>query len=276
MSEAHLQPHGAALVPGVQATQVSDRVQTNPAGHLQMRGLRESKTMTLIRRHFIWQDDHDSGMEGWSPMFIPKAAEFIPNTGRGLVHDGLEHGLGEDGSFRFEVMAFGRILALRYLSGAASNYRGAGALGAELYDLWVHDTDMQDFSAPRVGPCRDCADEISEIVAAFAHAERHDRYNEYRLSGSTHHIALANLLQIGYRDAHRRYGGSSGVCRAGSAGERFGQTFKATGEPDDILVLDYDTKEGAFKYRVVDRRDNNGNHTADWARHRVRRWRRGY
>ena len=228
--------------------------------------------MTIIRRHFVWTDDHDSGLEGWSALFIPRNADFTPSTGTGLFHDALEHGLGEDGSFHFEAMAFGRILALRLnTSDLRPSY-----LGADLYDLWQHDADGQHFSCPKVGRC-DMAETIKDVVAGFAKSMRRD-YNENALDKPDSHFctALAGLLQIGYRDALRRFGGDDGCRRAGNAGEWISRDFKVFGEPGDVLVLDYNTNEGKFSHRVVDHRREDGKLSATWARERVHNWREGW
>lgn len=222
--------------------------------------------MTIIRRHFVYHEDEDSGIDGWASMFVPKSAGFTPNRGRGLVHDALEHGLNEDGSFAFEVVAFGRILAMR--RGLGINPR---ALGSELYDTWMHDAESAHFEAPRVGRCA-ASEDIQEVVAGFARAWVRDSEEGSSKPDKHYCTALANLLQIGYRDAIRRFGGISRCTNAGYAGDSFSRSFNRWGELGDVLVLDYDVEKAKFSYRVIDERNEQGHLSARWAQERVWVW----
>ena len=103
------------------------------------------------------------------------------------------------------------------------------------------------------------------------------RVRSVKFHNVVHSQSACGLRQIGCRDALRRFGGDDGCRRAGNAGEWMSRNFKVFGEPGDVLVLNYDTAEGKFSHRVVDRRrEDDDKLSATWARERVRNWREGW
>lgn len=176
--------------------------------------------MEAIVRRFIWLDEDRFGSAGWVPMWIPKSAEFNATTGtRGIMHDMLEHRLCDTGKFHEELMAFGRIMALRHESGAFFYHDGhdqrAVRMGSELHSIWI-DTQFERIEdAPRVtldvGVW--CKRFIHGIAKGFLKGDRWNSDDEDSTAPSERDLAnVLNWLKLGYLDAYRRFGGEYGVA----------------------------------------------------------------
>jgi hypothetical protein len=208
-----------------------------------------------VMRRFIWAD-HDTG-SGWIPVWIPRSADFNPVSAGGFFHDMLEHGLTDKGVFADECMAFGRAIALRVDPGVIQVWSGDSAhnLGRDLFDALRGSNDdyVGDISVPRVGPMWEYSTSIlgtiKRAVDSFSKAMREDMRDSangldqaYLTTSCTR---VASLLNLGYRDALRRYGGESNCASLGWSGDHFGKGAALKipdGEDDDILTITIDTK----------------------------------
>lgn len=208
----------------------------------------------LMTRRFVWAEHEDTGISGWSALFIPKSADFTPNSGRGLMHDMLEHSMSDKGTFAEEVMAYGRLIALRVLPGvfSPSARRGYG-LGSELYGAWV-DADMPTVEAPPVGKLNDpdAMGEIRRVVREFSSMGLTEQ-DACLHSKQAERDALYRLLLIGYRSAVWYYEGlgKGNLSSIGWAADECARKLgRVVGEDGDRLDITLDTRNADFTWRV--------------------------
>lgn len=200
--------------------------------------------------------DEDFGTDGWMSAWIGRSRGFNVNTqGFGLVHDMLEHALTDTGTFHEELMAFGRMEVLRADSGVLaynSPYMGnwQTALGRELHGIWMTAYCPELEQAPPID-LEDGWEHASGIVRAFRGLcedlgdEKPDE-DFYR--------SLGAWVQIGHRDALRRYGGSSECYELGWIGHSLSEALderKTHGHDEgDVLRLAIDTDARSFQIDV--------------------------
>jgi hypothetical protein len=172
--------------------------------------------MKIVRDFFP-----DPEVGGWVPAWIPEEAGFTGTSTNFIIHDTLEHRLCDTGQFHEEVMAFGRMLALRVQPGIIQPTWGSRAatvdLGAELANLFSGTSERDLAPAPAYEPHDDVVDEVRQLANAmrFEHglSERYSPSREQVRRGFWGDVIA--WLHIGYRDALRRYGGSDGCSRLG-------------------------------------------------------------
>lgn len=182
--------------------------------------------MNKIKRRFIWIDSDKHGNAGWVPMWVAKSADFDASTeARLIMHDMVEHALVDTGTFRDEIMAFGRIMAIRHETGAftywnSANERGR-SMGAELCSIWG-DADRTTIpEAPRVRHKfgQWATHFFYDVASGFANSHRNHDFFNFALSDNDDSFndkevgytvgRLINWLKLGYLDAKRRYGGDT-------------------------------------------------------------------
>lgn len=235
-----------------------------------------------IIRYFLHEEDEHSGMHGFMPLWIPRSAGFNVSGARGMIHDSLEHALSDTGKPHQEVIAFGRILALRVESGVN---RGdtQESLGSELAELVSEAQDFTgdwDTTLPDPGPISVTDDQsqvrklIRQVVDGMA-ARSGSKWFDGPPMGTLACTRAARLLGLGYLDAKRRYGGASGCNRL--AWETFDWAENNTKTIDhleqeckhgDVLRLTIDTHYGEVKTKVI-----HAGERLDWLRPRIHRWR---
>jgi hypothetical protein len=234
-----------------------------------------------IIRYFIREENLNSGMEGFIPLWVPRSAGFDPSGAAGLIHDALEHRLCDTGKPFEEVLAFGRIIALRYMPGVLSSLEG---VGAELQALVRNAPDFPgdwDLALPDPGRVElpegsdDVHDAISLLVKGMAKMARNDgNYGCGEPMSRNACTRAARLLRLGFLDGMRRYGGYSGCSSLGFAtadwAERSAwlvEDMATNANNGDVLRLSIDTHYGEVKLKLID----NGQRI-DWLRPRLQRW----
>lgn len=214
-----------------------------------------------ITRRFVWAEHESTGSTGWNPLWIPREADFTPNNGAGIVHDTLEHALCDTGTFEDEIMAFGRIVALRLLPGVFSmnRYRSttAASLGEEMHGIW-ESACPPPIEAPKLGyfSALDVQDELSEMVKAFANAHQKylDSNGEHAIEITQKELnALYRRLKMGYLHAKQFYearGGGS-CFDLGWAGNEFAASFnEPEAEENSLLTVRVDIERALFEYHI--------------------------
>lgn len=238
-----------------------------------------------ITRYFIKAEDPTVGEEGFIPLWVPRAAEFNRMNARGMMHDILEHRLCDTGKAHEEVLAFGRILALRVLPGVSIGVRGNGEEIFSMLRDQLHERDWTNL-LPDPGPVRlgqydaDAKGFIHEIVADMRKAAAY----EARECGNPQAIRMATevctrvarLLALGYKDAVRRYGGHSGCSHIGWSAFTWADRRETQQEirylleeayTEDLMRITVDTENGRVKTTLIRTEERH-----DWVRDRIRWW----
>lgn len=235
-----------------------------------------------IVRYFLHEEDEMTGMHGFMPLWIPKSANFNVSGSRGMIHDSLEHALSDTGKPWQEVVAFGRLLALRAETGVMHGADQAG-LGSELYGLVsdaIGSSGDWSIALPDPGPVI-APDEygatkkmISRVVDGMAKSSANSCGDRPALTTSAC-VRAARLLTLGYRDAMRRFGGYSGCSRLAwnafdwaEQNERKIDDLSLECQNGDVLRLTIDTEYAEVRHAVIRQGER-----FDWLRHRIRRWR---
>lgn len=236
-----------------------------------------------IVRYFIHEEDEMTGMHGFMPLWIPKSANFNVSGSRGMIHDSLEHALSDTGKPWQEVVAFGRILALRVETGVMRGADQAG-LGPELYGLLCNSDDgffgawgtLLPDPGPVIAPDDYGATKkmISRVVDGMAKSSANSHGDRPEITTSAC-VRAARLLTLGYRDAMRRFGGYSGCSRLAwnafdwaEQNERKIDDLSLECQNGDVLRLTIDTEYAEVRHTVIHQGER-----FDWLRHRIRRWR---
>ena len=235
-----------------------------------------------IVRYFLHEEDEMTGMHGFMPLWIPKSAGFNVSGSPGMIHDALEHALSDTGKPWQEVVAFGRILALRVETGL-NRGEVQDSLGAELAELVSEAKDFTgdwDTTLPDPGPisvtdeqnqARKLIRQVVDGMAARSESQWFDGPSISTLACTR----AARLLGLGYLDAKRRYGGSSGCDRL--AWETFGwaennkkaiDNLELGCQNGDVLRLTIDTEYGQVRHAVIHQGER-----FEWLRQRIHRWR---
>lgn len=248
-----------------------------------------------ITRYFIQHVGEETGLDGWLPLWIPKSAGFDPFASPvGLVHDMLEHRLCDSGLFHEELMAMGRLIALRSVPGVdqgRSIYSYEESLGIEVSGAWAQgDGDREEATIVEPPPTA----ELDSHVEGRLHdlidsclktlpgdledhcAWRGDVALDYEQFGAS----MLGWLRIGYRDALRRYGQQDHGCwDNGHAAFRWARSNEKRMDreleeccPGSVLRLCWDTVQLQMDDRVLEPNDKYGTHP-QWLRHRIWSWR---
>lgn len=234
-----------------------------------------------IVRYFIAGED-DTGARGFMPLWIPQSKGFNVNGSRGMIHDSLEHSLSDTGAPHQEIMAFGRILALRYEPAILATMRNTGH---ELHALMSNSPEFPgdwNSAIPDPGPVRmpsgthQMRRTISDMVREVAKTGR--REVDYGCGQRLSDVActrVARWLALGYIDAQRRYGGYDGCSSLGWVADGWAEresrnieSMGADAEDGDVLCLTIDTKFGEIKTRLI-----SDGQRLDWLRPRINHWR---
>jgi hypothetical protein len=154
--------------------------------------------------------DFVAGREGgWIPFWMPPEAGFSDTDGVLLVHDLLEHRLCDTGQVHEEIMAFGRMLALRVHTGVLD--MSCERLGMIALDTILDSEGFPDNmrQAPPYEPHRDIWTETEDFMQGFKAAslrDPDDRGWENIVYPDGFYANVAAWFDIGYRDALRHYG----------------------------------------------------------------------
>ena len=251
-----------------------------------------------IVRYFIASQSEDTGMNGFLPLWIPGASTFDPSGSTGMVHDMLEHRLCDQGHFHEELMAFGRVIALRvatYFTGSSGRGPTGEGMGAEIGGVWADITESGDTfwipHAPKTKPItgHDRVEQTIQDIAAqameTAAREVHNR-NGYGSGRPTArlHSAMVGWMRVGYLDAVRRYGGTDHGCYdVGHSAFGWANQSKTVNTIDAlydehaetnsmVLRLCYDTKRHRMAMTEIEVSDTGW---PQWLAIRIARWRGG-
>lgn len=231
-----------------------------------------------IVRYFLQEEWEATGDQGFSAMWVPKACGFDPGGAMLMAHDMLEHRMMDRGRFHEELMAFGRVMALRTLPGHCE--RGFTSpeygMGSELSAIWA-DADADRNSAlgiPDAPPTElDGHPEwfITRLIAYFKDSvvteleSRHDDPGDDHALTARFATAMHGWLRIGYLDALRRYGSADHGCYdVGLAMVRWYEKKRrwvervAEEEPGCVMRLEFDTQELRFKERIYTPNEDTG------------------
>lgn len=247
-----------------------------------------------IVRYFIHNEWEDTGTCGFQPLWVPRSSNFTPSDSpRLLAHDMFEHRLCDTGKIHEEVMAFGRIVALRVNPGVIQ--RGfesvESSLGAEIGSIWC-DTVNDLVNAG----CLKAPPETSEVTtysvecqlrkmaekALFSvNRDLGDREFGEQVSLGQEQDVLG-WLRIGYMDALRRYGQQDHGCyETGHAVDRWTKSREAREveqyaeqEENDgnVLRLSWDTVQLRMSHRFYEPSGDYGRFPR-WLRQRIWSWR---
>jgi hypothetical protein len=234
-----------------------------------------------IIRYFIREENLNSGEGGFMPLWIPRSAGFDPSGAANLMHDSLEHRLCDSGKPFEEVLAFGRIIALRYLPGVL---RSVDGIGEELKSLVKHAEAFPgdwDLALPDPGRVElpegsdDVHEAIKRIVKGMAKSARNDvHYGDGQAMSNTACTRAARLLRLGYLDGMRRYGGYGGCSSLGWATAAWAERNEWNVEEmsreaasGDVLRVTIDTKECGVNLRLIP-----DGRRLDWLRPRIHHW----
>jgi len=247
-----------------------------------------------IVRYFIHAEKGDTGSVGYMPLWVPRSSNFDPAYGTfGILHDCLEHRLCDTGKVHEEAMAFGRLLALRVVSGVDDMRINGQSLGVEFSGVLrdaLNENDNLDKilpATPRMGKLFDL--EAGEDIRAMVKncrsgLRRGISYEEsLEMPNAPFFTRLAHWFMIGYIDAHRRYGGRHGCAQIGSLFNRYPRGIKEDpvrrildkmDDPDDAdghcIRVAIDTEDSSIKVTRVEA-DENGNHVKS-LRQRIWTW----
>lgn len=163
----------------------------------------------MITRRFKWAEDKEHGGEGWIPDFIPNA-----NAARGfaLVHDALEHGDKEKGTYECEMKAMGAMIYVRLLGGwfyrTMSRYSGeeniAFDISRMLCDIGWH-RDLKEAPRTRVVGY-DIGEELEEIIRCVKKDWRNNEYDSLDTERLLLNIKRAiGWMRLGFVQAKRRF-----------------------------------------------------------------------
>lgn len=231
-----------------------------------------------IIRYFLREEDDATGEHGFLPLWVPKSAGFNASDARSMLHDALEHRLCDSGKAHEEVMAFGRVIALRYIPGVLHTMRHSGS---ELGGLITGASDFQydwDRAIPDPGPVMlpEGSDEIHSVIRQMVKDMARSARSEEEDMEIPSHVCtrVARLLGLGFLDAMRRYGGYSGCNSLGWAthswAERSAKTIEAlarNSNDGDVLRLVIDTDSGEVRHTLIEDGRRHG-----WLRQRIVRW----
>lgn len=212
-----------------------------------------------------------------------------------MVHDMLEHRLTDTGKLHEEAMAFGRLTALRLVSGVRDRYgeTDEGNLGAEFAGIWNRSDEenrcLEMVRAPKTAPITSYGVEqslraIMKKCMKTLHIELEQGYGEDDIpeipKGSG--ACFLSWLRIGYRDAIRRYGEQDHGCwDVGNYAFRWAKEnslrIQCLGEgedihPDAVLRLCFDTERMEMKDRLYMPNETYDQHPA-WLRSKIWIWR---
>lgn len=249
-----------------------------------------------IIRYFIQHMDEETGLNGFLPLWIPKAAGFDPSTLSGMVHDMLEHRLCDKGHFHEELMAIGRMVALRVIPGVGRNsyISQEESLGVEMAGAFARMAGSRHeiptlAEPPGTGTVPQAERQLDQIVR---HCRRrlpdflHEEFDaESGLSVGEAWLrnfaeVMRSWLRIGYLDALRRYGTQDHGCydvgySAFGWAERNRRRIEVLSEdclPGSVLRLQFDTAELVMTDRLIEPDPEYG-HMPDWLRNRICVWR---
>lgn len=246
-----------------------------------------------IARYFLQHVDDETGMDGFVPLWIPRAAGFDPGTSFGLVHDMLEHRLSDQGRFHEELQALGRMTALRGIPGVEMqrSYRPFEArlameVGTIWHDLFEAGHGHHEVAPPPPTALDGQAERAIQIIAndCFEHIPQgaKDECDEAAPCWAAKlRKAVTGWMRIGYLDALRRYGSQDQGCwEVGHEAfywmecnaKRIAQMSEEC-IPGSVLRLQFDTEELVMTDRLYEPNPDHGMHMQDWLRHRVRHWR---
>jgi hypothetical protein len=241
-----------------------------------------------IIRYFLQHESDDTGINGWIPMWVGKSKGFDPMQASGMAHDALEHRLCDSGTYEEELMAFGRLIALRGLSGLGfRSFRSPEYnLGMELAGIWdrSNEENLRDLlPAPTTTKLdRYIETFLSGVCDAFV------RYVGGNNSGDDEEVELSPVhlghmrswLRIGVRDAVRRYGEIDHGCYdVGQALVHWGELNRrrldllAEDEPGSALRLVFDTKSCRFTDTLIRPSWETGELPYRWLRDKLFVWR---
>lgn len=242
-----------------------------------------------IVRHFVNARSDDTDIEGYLPLWVPGSSTFDPGTPRLMVHDMLEHRLCDKGLFHEELMAFGRVIALRIIPqvGTLRDRPSIGGLGSELGDVWFREQEsgnsLRIAHAPKTEPLSEpSAEETVQAVAteAMKSAWRQITYDtpeswEVRPTARLH-AAFVGWMRVGYRDALRRYGPQDHGCyEVGHAAFEWASSrqiereFAAQESPDNgtvVVRLEFDTEALCMRHRFYEERESG---FPEWIRNKL-------
>jgi len=241
-----------------------------------------------IVRYFMQHEGEDTGIKGFVPLWIPKSVGFDPMDAMGMMHDMLEHRLCDRGHYHEELMAFGRIIALRGIPGHLQRGQAmppGESLGTELAGIWADALEGRDqdlMPAPGTTPVADYAEKMINNVAKAlidnAESMAHDR-DQCFVPDAGFKRSARSWLRIGYLDALRRYGQQDHGCYdTGAVAFGWAENHKREinnlaedGVEGMVLRLCFDTERMCMSYRDLTPR-NDYEDFPEWLRLRIWRW----
>lgn len=237
-----------------------------------------------IVRYFIKAESEETGDWGFIPLWIPKSSNFSGGGFLTCLHDSLEHTLCDKGTFNDEMLAFGRIVALRLNTGLL-NYNSKRSdhernLGEELAQVFVNTGEIRiDNSGKYYVPSKYAKEKESIKNIALAMVNLLNKFGFSDQEEPIHKEAtgyIVGWLSLGFMDAIRRYGGTTG-CETlafntfGSNNSRSKKRFdlmEQHAEEHDLLRLTIDTNAYGVRYQVIEYPERFA-----WARKRIHQWR---
>lgn len=245
-----------------------------------------------IVRYFCNAQSEESGIEGFLPMWVPGSSNFDPGSPTLMVHDMLEHRACDQGHFHEELMAFGRVIALRVLPHVGDRYGppSAEGLGIEIGGVWadeVESTGIRIAHAPKTTPLSEdnaevAVQQIAEraMKAGVSEMQARNPDSEFRPSARLH-AAMVGWMRVGYLDALRRYGEQDRGCYdVGHAAFSWAhdrstiRKFENHESPDGGTVvarLEFDTRELRMRHRFYVQQDDRP--FPEWLRNKLWAWR---
>ena len=247
-----------------------------------------------IVRYFIHTEWEDVGSCGFQPLWVPKSSNFNPSSSaRLLAHDMLEHRLCDTGKMHEEVMAFGRIVALRVFPGVMkSDYRSVeSSLGDEIGSIWSDvvneqcDTRCLAKAPETAGVNHYRVEHNLKLMAANAMVSVNKHLKDHHEQHLKVHLQqekdVLGWLRIGYLDALRRYGEQdhgcydNGTAAFGWADSHEAKQIEEYAEDElnagHVLRLCWDTVQLRMAHRFYEPSDDYGRFPG-WLRRRVWAW----
>lgn len=233
-----------------------------------------------IIRYFIREEDQATGERGFMPLWVPRSAGFNASDARGMMHDSLEHRLCDTGKPFEEVLAFGRIIALRYLPGVIRMQN----TGHELHALVRNAPDFPgdwDLALPDPGRVElpEGSDDVHTVISAMIKemataARREEVSTDGPAMTDAACVRMARLLRLGFLDGMRRYGGYGGCSNLGWLADNWAESNSWRVEvmakecnDGDVLRVTIDTQGCGVNLRLI-----SDGRRLDWLRPRIHNW----
>lgn len=213
-----------------------------------------------ITRYFLKAED-SMGHKGFVPLWIPGSANFDVVTPLGLLHDCLEHGLSDTGTIQDEIIAFGRIVAMRGISNLVS----ITALGEEIAEFLKRKYDQTrswpavfDFPTTTVKLPKGHDTAVMLINRILDKVDEELENASYAAFAPIYEEQIRSMLCYGYRDAHRRYGGYSGAISIGYLMDDWLDNnhiafdrMSDRAEFNDVLRVQIDTRDQHIQLKII-------------------------